>query len=180
MGPTARRVAAVSAVNGNYDDRGAISPAPPRRNYPEHARLRRYPRRRVPGRHGDIAAFDNTNRLAAVAGLAPVPRDSGRISGNLKRPRRYNRRLLRACYLASHNAIRTDTASRMATTANALKGNATPKPCWHLPAAASTSCGRCCATTSPINRPHLTPQRLDNFIENLFRDAPARSAGTPC
>ena len=51
--------------------------------------------------------------LAAVAGLAPVPRDSGRISGNLKRPRRYNRRLLRACYLASHNAIRTDTASRI-------------------------------------------------------------------
>ncbi|HYR13715.1 MAG TPA: IS110 family transposase [Mycobacterium sp.] len=62
---------------------------------------------------GDIAAFGNTDRLAAVAGLAPVPRDSGRISGNLKRPRRYNRRLLRACYLASHNAIRTDTASRI-------------------------------------------------------------------
>ena len=62
---------------------------------------------------GDIAAFGNTDRLAAVAGLAPVPRDSGRISGNLKRPRRYNRRLLRACYLASHIAIRTDTASRI-------------------------------------------------------------------
>jgi transposase len=62
---------------------------------------------------GDIAAFGSTDRLAAVAGLAPVPRDSGRISGNLKRPRRYNRRLLRACYLASHIAIRTDTASRI-------------------------------------------------------------------
>src|SRR5271169_2732412 len=62
---------------------------------------------------GDIAAFGNTDRLAAVAGLAPAPRDSGRISGNLKRPRRYNRRLLRACYLASHIAIRTDTASRI-------------------------------------------------------------------
>ncbi len=62
---------------------------------------------------GDIAAFGNPDRLAAVAGLAPVPRDSGRISGNLKRPRRYNRRLLRACYLSSHIAIRTDTASRI-------------------------------------------------------------------
>src|SRR4029077_765496 len=63
---------------------------------------------------GDIAAFgNNTDRLAAVAGLAPVPRDSGRISGNLKRPRPYNRRLLRACYLASHIASRTDTASRI-------------------------------------------------------------------
>jgi transposase len=61
---------------------------------------------------GDITAFDNPDRLAGVAGLAPVPRDSGRISGNLKRPRRYNRRLLRACYLAAHIAIRTDPASR--------------------------------------------------------------------
>jgi len=61
---------------------------------------------------GDISAFGNTDRLAAVAGLAPVPRDSGRISGNLKRPRRYNRRLLRACYLAAHIATRTDPASR--------------------------------------------------------------------
>lgn len=61
---------------------------------------------------GDMAAFNSPDRLAAVCGLAPVPRDSGRISGNLKRPRRYNRRLLRACYLAAHIAIRTDAASR--------------------------------------------------------------------
>ncbi|MFQ2879923.1 IS110 family transposase [Mycobacterium sp. TY814] len=61
---------------------------------------------------GDMSAFANPDRLAGVAGLAPVPRDSGRISGNLKRPRRYNRRLLRACYLAAHIAIRTDPASR--------------------------------------------------------------------
>ncbi|WP_419679497.1 IS110 family transposase [Mycobacterium avium] len=61
---------------------------------------------------GDMSAFDSANRLAGVSGLAPVPRDSGRISGNLKRPRRYNRRLLRACYLSSQIAIRTDIASR--------------------------------------------------------------------
>jgi transposase len=61
---------------------------------------------------GDINAFGTPDRLAGVAGLAPVPRDSGRISGNLKRPRRYNRQLLRACYLAAHIAIRTDPASR--------------------------------------------------------------------
>ncbi len=61
---------------------------------------------------GDMSAFGNPDRLAGVAGLAPVPRDSGRINGNLKRPRRYNRRLLRACYLAAHIAIRTDPASR--------------------------------------------------------------------
>ena len=61
---------------------------------------------------GDMTAFDSVDRLAGVAGLAPVPRDSGRITGNFKRPRRYNRRLLRACYLAAYIAIRTDPASR--------------------------------------------------------------------
>lgn len=61
---------------------------------------------------GDMAAFDSVDRLAGVSGLAPVPRDSGRISGNLKRPRRYDRRLLRACYLSAQIAIRTDSASR--------------------------------------------------------------------
>ena len=61
---------------------------------------------------GDISLFDSADRLADVSGLAPVPRDSGRISGNLKRPRRYDRRLLRACYLSAQIAIRTDFASR--------------------------------------------------------------------
>src|SRR6185295_11821169 len=67
----------------------------------------------VAATNGGLDSFHSADRLAAVAGLAPVPRDSGRISGNLKRPRRYDRRLLRACYLASHIAIRTDTASRI-------------------------------------------------------------------
>lgn len=62
---------------------------------------------------GDMAGFDSVDRLAGVSGLAPVPRDSGRISGNLKRPRRYDRRLLRACYLSAQIAIRADAASRI-------------------------------------------------------------------
>ncbi|WP_142358655.1 IS110 family transposase [Mycobacterium heckeshornense] len=61
---------------------------------------------------GDICGFDSVDRLAGVSELTPVPRDSGRISGNLKRPRRYHRRLLRACYLSAQIAIRTDAASR--------------------------------------------------------------------
>jgi transposase len=61
---------------------------------------------------GDMSLFDSADRLAGVSGLAPVPRDSGRISGNLKRPRRYDRRLLRTCYLSAQIAIRTDAASR--------------------------------------------------------------------
>ncbi|MFR9774037.1 IS110 family transposase [Nocardia sp. SC052] len=60
---------------------------------------------------GDMTVFGTADRLAGVAGLAPVPRDSGQISGNLKRPRRYDRRLLRACYLAALVAARHDPAS---------------------------------------------------------------------
>ncbi|MEU5418261.1 IS110 family transposase [Streptomyces sp. NPDC020799] len=53
---------------------------------------------------GDMAAFGSPNRLAGVAGLAPVPRDSGKVSGNLRRPRRYSRRLLRMFYISSQVA----------------------------------------------------------------------------
>ncbi len=42
---------------------------------------------------GDMEAVGSSGRLAGVAGLAPVPRDSGRISGSMRRPHRYHRRL---------------------------------------------------------------------------------------
>jgi transposase len=64
------------------------------------------------GINGDTANFENVDRLASIAGPAPVPHDSGRITGNLKRPRRYDRRLLRACYMAAHNSLRTNPESR--------------------------------------------------------------------
>jgi transposase len=61
---------------------------------------------------GNLDCFDSVDRLASVAGLAPVPRDSGRISGNLHRPRRFNRRLLRTCYLAALSSLKNSAASR--------------------------------------------------------------------
>jgi transposase len=61
---------------------------------------------------GNLEAFDSVDRLASVAGLAPVPRDSGRISGNLHRSRRFNRRLLRTCYLAALSSLKNSPASR--------------------------------------------------------------------
>jgi transposase len=61
---------------------------------------------------GNLDGFDTVDRLAAVAGLAPVPYDSGRISGNLHRPRRFNRRLLRTCYLAALSSLKNSPASR--------------------------------------------------------------------
>ena len=63
---------------------------------------------------GDLAAaFGTPGRLAAYAGLAPVPRDSGRVRGNLHRPKRYHRGLRRVFYLAALSAMRRpDSPSR--------------------------------------------------------------------
>ncbi|QBI54353.1 IS110 family RNA-guided transposase [Streptomonospora litoralis] len=61
---------------------------------------------------GDMAAFASADRLAGVAGLAPVPKDSGRISGNLHRPRRYSRRLMRVFYMSALLSIRCCPASQ--------------------------------------------------------------------
>ncbi|RAS65575.1 transposase IS116/IS110/IS902 family protein [Lentzea atacamensis] len=61
---------------------------------------------------GGMAAFGSADRLAGVAGLAPVPKDSGKVQGNLRRPRRYNRRLLRTLYLSAQIAIRCCPTSK--------------------------------------------------------------------
>jgi transposase len=61
---------------------------------------------------GNMAAFATPGRLASFAGLVPVPRDSGRISGNLHRPKRYNRRLRRVFYLAALSSLKTQGPSR--------------------------------------------------------------------
>ena len=60
----------------------------------------------------DLTVYRDVDRLAGVAGLAPAAKDSGRISGNHHRPRRYDRRLLRACYLAAMISVQHDTRSR--------------------------------------------------------------------
>jgi hypothetical protein len=61
---------------------------------------------------GDLASFATAGRLASYAGLVPVPQDSGRVSGNLRRPKRFNRRLRRVFYLAALSSLRTGGPSR--------------------------------------------------------------------
>jgi transposase len=61
---------------------------------------------------GNMAAFRDSGKLASYAGLVPVPRDSGRITGNLHRPKRYNRRLRRVFYMAALSSLRTEGPSR--------------------------------------------------------------------
>lgn len=60
---------------------------------------------------GDMAAFTSVDQLAGFAGLAPQPRDSGRINGNLRRPRRYHRGLLRTMYLSAQISTRRSAQS---------------------------------------------------------------------
>jgi transposase len=61
---------------------------------------------------GTLAGFISADHLAGYAGLAPIPRDSGRRMGNLHRPRRYNRQLQRVFYTAALISIQRSAASK--------------------------------------------------------------------
>ena len=62
---------------------------------------------------GDMAAFASADHLAGYAGLAPAPRDSGRRTGNLHRPKRYNRMLNRVFYTSAQVSIIRPGESRI-------------------------------------------------------------------
>lgn len=61
---------------------------------------------------GTLSGFATSGRLASYAGLVPVPQDSGRVTGNLRRPKRYNRRLRRVFYMAALSSIKSRGPSR--------------------------------------------------------------------
>ncbi|MFJ2112400.1 IS110 family transposase, partial [Streptomyces sp. NPDC087850] len=50
---------------------------------------------------GSLDGFPTADRLAAFGGVAPAPHDSGKTSGNLRRPQRYHRRLQRVFYTSA-------------------------------------------------------------------------------
>jgi transposase len=60
----------------------------------------------------DPALIGSADQLAAWAGLAPVPKDSGKRTGRLHTPKRYSRRLRRVMYMSALTAIRCDPHSR--------------------------------------------------------------------
>ncbi|AXK36952.1 IS110 family transposase [Streptomyces armeniacus] len=62
---------------------------------------------------GDLTRFASADRLATFAGVAPVPRDSGNVNGNLHRPRRYHRGLQRVFYRSAMISIRSCPESRV-------------------------------------------------------------------
>jgi transposase len=61
---------------------------------------------------GSLDDFATPDALAAFAGVAPAPRDSGKVSGNLHRPTAYHRRLQRVFYTSALVSIRCDPNSR--------------------------------------------------------------------
>lgn len=61
---------------------------------------------------GDMRRFASADQLASLAGVTPVPRDSGRVSGNLHRPQRYSRPLQRVFYTSALISIRSCPESR--------------------------------------------------------------------
>jgi hypothetical protein len=113
---------------------------------------------------GDMAAFDSVDRLADVSGLAPVPRDSGRISGNRKRPAATTGDCCAPTICPHRSPSATTPPPAPTTTGNAPKAKPTPKPFSPWPADASTSYGPCSATTPPTN-PRRQLRWLDNAIE---------------
>lgn len=62
--------------------------------------------------YGSVVSLPLDGSRGMAARCPPVPRDSGRISGNLHRPRRFNRRLLCTCYLAALSSLKNGPASR--------------------------------------------------------------------
>ena len=61
---------------------------------------------------GDLAAYADAGHLASAAGLVPVPRDSGRRTGNLHRPKRYSRRLRRVFYMSAQTSMTREGPNR--------------------------------------------------------------------
>jgi transposase len=61
---------------------------------------------------GNLTAFASPAKLAAYAGLAPVPSDSGRRTGRLHRPRRYHRRLRHVFYMAAFCSLKAGGPSK--------------------------------------------------------------------
>ncbi|MGW3953014.1 IS110 family transposase [Streptomyces sp. NPDC004752] len=61
---------------------------------------------------GDLSGYRDVGRLASHAGLAPVPRDSGRRTGSYHRPKRYNRRLRWLFYMSAQSAMLRPGPSR--------------------------------------------------------------------
>jgi hypothetical protein len=74
-----------------------------------------------------MAAFGTPDRLAGLAGVAPVPHDSRAGGRHLHRPGATTRGLQRVFYTSALISIRCYQGPGTSTTANAPRANATPQ-----------------------------------------------------
>jgi hypothetical protein len=81
------------------------------------------------------------DRLAGFGGVAAVPRDSGTISGNRRRPQRSATGSNASSTPPRCSASEDARNPAGSTTANRPRASATPKPSSPLHVAATTSCG---------------------------------------
>ena len=59
-----------------------------------------------------LEAFAGPGRLASYAGLVPVPKDSGRVNGNYRRPKRFHRPLRQVFYMMALSSLRAEGPSK--------------------------------------------------------------------
>ncbi|MEV6644250.1 transposase [Amycolatopsis sp. NPDC051371] len=124
------------------------------------------------------AAFRSSGHLAAYAGLAPVPRDSGRIRGNLHCPQCYHRGLRRVFYLAALSAIkRPDSPSRAFYLRKRSEGKRHTQALIALAPRLVDVIWACCATaasSTPHHQSRPLPS-LDRLIETPRQSATLKS-----
>ena len=77
--------------------------------------------------NGDLTTFDTIDRLAGIAGLAPVPRDSGRISGTSNDPADTTVDCSASSTWPPATASKQVLNHETITTASDLRANATPR-----------------------------------------------------
>lgn len=119
---------------------------------------------------GTLGGFADAGRLASYAGPVPVAQDSGRVTGNLRRPKRYSHRLPRLFYMPASSSIRAPGSSRTFYDRERYEQLIHIQALLALALAWSTSSGHCCATAAHSHqpRPNPLPRRLDTVIQIPF------------
>jgi len=114
---------------------------------------------------GNLDGFASAGHLASYAGLVPVPKDSGRITGTSDGLNATTAGSGACSSWPPSAASRPEASPKRSTTANVLNTGSTSKPSSPLPAASSTSSGHCCATEGPSPPPALRQPPLDSIIQ---------------
>lgn len=113
---------------------------------------------------GDLTSYTDAGHTASAARLVPVPRDSGRRTGNLHRSKRYSRRLRRVFYLSAQTSIIRDGPTGTSTSKSAAKAASTSKPSSPCHDAEQACSGHSSATTESSPPTHQPHRQLDSVI----------------